>query len=203
MIPGTHLIICKIVYRHLLKKTNFRLDYKAFAYGNIKPDLEKNYIKREHTYEKSIDIINSYANSLINKKMSLEEFSMGVGVVGHFVCDYFCLQHQKYYWKKAPVAHGIYEVKLHAKLKKFMRNESLKVNYNYNCSGKVETQISHIVLKLRKKYEQEPESFQKDIAYAIAAEAAVCEMLIKRRQAEFGLRKFNKDFNVEKGTASV
>jgi hypothetical protein len=84
-----------------------------------------------------------------------------------------------------------------------MRNEGLKVNYSCNYSGKAEVQISDIVLKLRKKYEHEPESFQKDIAYAIAAEAAVCEMLIKRRQDEFKLNKFNKEFNVEKGTTSV
>ena len=182
MIAGTHLLICNILYKYLLKKTKFVLDYKAFSYGNIKPDIEKWCIKCEHTYEASIRAIDSYAKRLTSKKMSQEEFSVGLGVVCHFVSDYFCLHHQKEYWKRDPMTHGIYEMKLHAEVLKLVLNDRLRVNY----SCKEEDAVSKVVVKFQAKYDKEPDSVMKDISYSIAASAAVSEMIVRKRLENMG-----------------
>lgn len=178
MIAGTHLIICNIIYKYLLKKTKTNLDYRSFAYGNIRPDIEKGYINCEHIFDKSIEAIDAYAEMLIYSNISLKEFSMGLGVICHFVSDYFCLYHQKQYWKKDPAAHGIYEVSLHARLMKYILKNSIKVNYS--CME--EKKVSVIVKKFRNKYEKEYSSISKDIRFSIAASAAVSEMIINRRR---------------------
>jgi predicted transcriptional regulator len=182
MIPGTHLLICNILYKYLLKKTNFVLDYKAFSYGSIKPDIEKWSIKCDHTFEASIRVVDSYAKRLMSKKMSQREFSVGLGVVCHFVSDYFCLHHQREYWKRDSMAHGIYEIKLHAEILKLVLNDKLRVDY----SCKEEDTVSKVVMKFKAKYDNEPEAMMKDISYSIAASAAVSEMIIRKKLENMG-----------------
>jgi hypothetical protein len=175
MVPGTHLLIARIVYGYMLKKTDFKLDYQAFAYGNIKPDLDKSCINYWHTFEDSVDIINAYAEELIESKISVKEFSEALGMICHFVCDYFCLHHGRQYWKKDPVAHGVYEVKLHLSFVNLCRNENIKISYK--C--KSEKNLKDIVSKLRRKYNLEPDGMAKDISYAIIAAAVVSEFIIR------------------------
>jgi hypothetical protein len=174
VIPGTHLLIARIVCEHVLKRTNFKLDYQAFAYGNIKPDLDNSCFNCWHTFEDSVDIVNAYTEELIKSKTSVKEFSEALGMICHFVCDYFCLHHGRQYWKMDPVAHGIYEVKLHLRFLKLYRNENIKISYK--CKGG--ESLKDIVVKLRRKYNLEPDGMVKDIAYAVIAAAAVSEFVI-------------------------
>lgn len=174
MVPGTHLLIARIAYEHVLKKTNFNLDYQAFAYGNIKPDLDKSCINCWHTFEDSIDIINIYSEELIASKVSVKEFSEALGVICHFVCDYFCLHHGRKYWKKDPIAHGIYEVKLHLRFIKLYKNGNIKISYR--C--KSEKNLKDIVAKLHRQYNLQPKGMTTDIAYAVIAAASVSEFIV-------------------------
>jgi hypothetical protein len=174
VIPGTHLLLARITYEYVLKKTNFKLDYQNFAYGNIKPDLDRSCINCGHTFEDSIDIVNVYAEELTESKISVKEFSEALGVICHFVCDYFCLHHGRRYWKKDPIAHGVYEVKLHLRFIKLYRNGNIRISYK--C--KREKCLKDIVDKLRRKYNLEPKGIVADIAYAVIASTAVSEFII-------------------------
>lgn len=174
MVPGTHLIIARIAYEYVLKKTNFQLDYQAFAYGNIKPDLDKSCINYGHTFEDSMDVINAYAEELIESKISVKEFSEALGVICHFVCDYFCLHHCREYWKKDPIAHGIYEVKLHARFLKLYSSGNIKISYK--C--KPEKSLKDIVKKLLRKYNLKAKGMETDIVYALIATASICEFIV-------------------------
>ena len=174
MIPGTHLLIARIAYEHVLKKTNVKLDYQAFAYGNIKPDLDKSCINCWHTFEDSVNIINAYAEELVESKVSVKEFSEALGMICHFVCDYFCLHHGREYWKKDPIAHGIYEVKLHVRFLKLYKNGNIKISYK--C--KPEKSLKEIVDKFRRKYNSKPIGITKDIVYSLVAAISVCDFIV-------------------------
>lgn len=174
MIPGTHLIIAKIIYEYIFKSTNFKLDYSSFAYGNIRPDIDKRYIKLQHTYEQSINNIISYSYKLMKAKISVKDFSEGLGVICHFICDYFCLQHSVSYWKKNKLEHGLYELELHTKLIKLIGNRTL--NIRYNC--KKEENIETLIMKLRKSYNNEPVSIMRDITYSIISGIEVSRLVI-------------------------
>lgn len=146
------------------------MDYSAFAYGSIKPDLDKRNFKCDHTFEGSKSLVNGYAERLINKKMTVKDFSMNLGVLCHFLCDYFCMHHSKEYWKRDPLAHGIYELKIH---REFLRlYNGGRITLNYRC--KIENNIESTILKLKRNYELEPKGIMTDISYALAAGAAIC-----------------------------
>lgn len=175
MVAGTHKIIASIVYKHLLSKLNFKLDWPTFAYGNIQPDFNRNYIDCDHTLEASLQVINYNARELIKSGVSVKEFSLALGIICHFICDYFCLHHTIDYWKKNPVAHGVYETALHAKfLKLFSKGD---FNLIYKC--KPEKSVELMILKLKRKYNSEPQGINTDINYSIIAAVSICEMITK------------------------
>lgn len=178
MVTGTHILIANIVYKYILNKTHFKLEYMTFAYGNIVPDFDKNNFKFDHTVEGSLNIINKNAFELMKSHASIDEFSMALGVICHFVCDYFCLHHTKDYWKQDPLGHLIYEVSLHLNLLKCLIDRNL--NISYKC--KKEKDLMTMVMKLRKKYAKEPKGLMADINYSIIAATSICELIIGQRQ---------------------
>ena len=174
MITGTHSLMSSILYKYLIKKTGFKLDLMAFAYGNIMPDFDKGYIKCPHTLEDSIHTINAYSENLMKSSVSIQEFSMCLGVVCHFVCDYFCLYHSKEYWKKDPVGHAAYEAALHIKFLTLFSNKNFKLKFK--CVP--EQSVEDMVNKIFKKYNSEPRTMTNDITYALIASASVGELII-------------------------
>ncbi|MBL4936630.1 zinc dependent phospholipase C family protein [Clostridium sp. YIM B02515] len=175
MITSSHILIANLVYKYILKSTNFILDLPAFSYGNIRPDLDKGYIKCEHTLEDSLEMINIYSEDIINSNISVKDFSMALGIICHFVSDYFCIYHTKEYWKKDKLGHGTYEVTLHTKLLSMFLTGS--IDLRYKC--KKEVSIKNLILKIRKKYYLEPQGIMTDINYSLIAASSVCEFIVK------------------------
>ena len=108
MIVDTHLLISQVLYKYISKQMNFKLNRVAFAYGNIKPDLNNKDINRSHTLEESLDSVNKYSEELMNRNISVKEFSRCLGVICHFTCDYFCLYHREGNEKKGAFEHLCY-----------------------------------------------------------------------------------------------
>jgi hypothetical protein len=153
----------------------FKLDLNAFVWGNLRPDLDKKSIKCPHTLEGSIEFINFYEDKMTKSEMSISEFSMLLGVICHFVCDYFCIYHSEKYWRKdMMVEHIAYEMLLHAKLLKLLRSGSMNISYRHRKEESMEELLKH---KL-KKYKHCKNTITKDIIFAIEASAAVCELII-------------------------
>lgn len=103
MIVDTHLLISQILYKHISNQMNFKLDRLAFAYGNIKPDFTNKDIMCSHTLDESLNNVNKYSQELMDKNISIKEFSTSLGVICHFASDYFCLYHREGNEKKARV----------------------------------------------------------------------------------------------------
>lgn len=175
MITSSHILIANLVYKYILKNTGFILDLPAFSYGNIKPDLDKSYIKCEHTLEDSLDMINIYSEDIINSSISVKDFSMALGIICHFVSDYFCIYHTKEYWKTDKLGHGTYEITLHTKLLSMFLTGN--INLRYKC--KKETSIKDLIIKIRKKYSLEHQGIMTDINYSLIAASSVCEFIVK------------------------
>lgn len=174
MIIGTHLIIADIIYKYLIVKTNMKLDWPSFAYGNIRPDLDKGFIRCAHTFEDSINVIEAYSEELMKSRVLLKEFSMHLGVICHFICDYFCLYHSKKYWKRDPLGHAIHEIKLHSRFLLLSANGSIRFKH-IKAS---EESLKDLVIRLQEGYNLGQESIEKDIKYSLAAASSVCEMII-------------------------
>jgi len=166
MITNTHLLISKIIYNYCSEKLNVKLSKWNFVYGNIKPDFVKDNSKYYHYINESINMVREYSQQLIRNKMSIEKYSITLGMVCHFICDYFCLYHTEKYKNKNIFQHLIYEIVLHLIFIKLLICGKLKTIMNGNI---VKKDVALIINDVYQKYDKENKSFTKDIIYAISA----------------------------------
>ncbi|WP_434512789.1 zinc dependent phospholipase C family protein [Desulfitobacterium sp. AusDCA] len=175
MIIYTHLGFGKILYRYLLQDLNFKLDKKEFIYGNIKPDIKNDDINAEHTMDGSINNLLIFSQKIINNYSNIATFSMALGIVCHYICDYFCTYHNGLYKKKNIFEHLVYETYLHVQFTKMVLTRKIKLNF---CKNEEYTDLMDLLMNLSNKYAKNKMSITNDINYAISAAAIVSEMLI-------------------------
>ena len=175
MIMNSHLLMSKILYNFCIKELNFKLDKTAFMVGNIKPDFQPEEIKEEHNYNVSINKLVNYSKKLSQKDMSNKAYSLALGVMCHFTCDYFCLYHQEDKEKKGMVEHFIYETILHFVLVTQLLRRKITVNKNEILARK---DIENIMLHNQQVYLSKARSYVKDIKFALASAALVLEYML-------------------------
>ena len=108
MIVDTHLLISQIIYKYLSTQMNFKLSRLHFALGNIKPDFINKDIKCSHTLDESLYNVNKYSEELMNSNISKKEFSRSLGVICHFLYDYYCIYHRESNERKDVLEHSVY-----------------------------------------------------------------------------------------------
>ena len=102
MFVNTHLLIGKSIVENISKNKSFFISDKNFIYGNIKPDVSSKYVLQKHYLEESLEMIFSKVEYLctldldsITKYFSISKFSQELGVICHFLCDFFCVPHSR------------------------------------------------------------------------------------------------------------
>ena len=99
-----HFSIAKRICAEI-KGLGFHLNEKSFLFGNLFPDLIQSYIWRRHEYHDSKDYIRKKIESFKKRPFF---FSFQLGIVTHYICDYFCYPHSSVY-DKGLLQHIIYE----------------------------------------------------------------------------------------------
>lgn len=124
MIAHTHRLVGEFLYNQLSEELQALLHRQSFIYGNVKPDIIKEYRKMSHYYRDNRDKIFSMLQELFEQKHSIESFSEKVGILIHFFCDYTCVYHANDYLHEAhSIRHHIqYEMKLHLYTIRQLRN---------------------------------------------------------------------------------
>lgn len=124
---NTHKTLGENILKYANSKSIYLINRKKFIWGNIKPDCTPKYKRMKHYYNESIDMVIEKIQHLstlkledVYYKMTVGKFSEQLGVICHFLCDFFCAPHY-YRWEfkstKAVKHHMLYEQKL-AKLAK-------------------------------------------------------------------------------------
>ena len=116
MFSATHKMIADIVYAHIEKELGVKLDHKAFRRGSIAPDIRLSMRMIKHTRKGSYELVKKIGNDLILldtpvSKAEMKMFSYKLGIIIHFLCDYFCTPHNDEKYKNL-VKHLRYENKL-------------------------------------------------------------------------------------------
>jgi hypothetical protein len=169
----THIMISKTLYRHLSQK--MYIDQKAFFYGNIKPDLSPQCLRNPHILENYLFIVCNDSNQLINQNPPAKEFSVALGVICHYICDFFCYCHldNKIYHKL--LRHFIYEIQLHLAFCFMLMNHKVNISFGRKIPGK---NIASMVIEMRKEYKTKQKTLQRDIEYAILTSLWACELIL-------------------------
>ena len=102
MFVNTHILIGKSIVENITHMKSFFISDKNFIYGNIKPDISSKYVLQKHYLEESLEMIFTKVEYLctlnldcISKYFSISKFSQELGVICHFLCDFFCVPHSR------------------------------------------------------------------------------------------------------------
>ena len=195
MIIFTHMKVAV----HFYHKNPLSLKKWAFIYGNIKPDITA-LSRKKHHYDTTRLIFLESIKDAGNLNLSKRERSVALGVVCHFICDYFCMFHAKRPYNEANIlSHIGYEIKLHLALShkqhrldiimpESERQQALKPM----ALNHVNSPLSHIdfaIQSLLKSYHQEKESIHTDLKFSFDALGFVIEVLLKQKVDEGAYHK--------------
>ena len=140
MLINTHRILAINIFEQANEKKLYLINEKRFIWGNIKPDCTSKYKFKKHYYKESIDMIMEKIEFLSGLSVSdiyfdygKGKFSEEIGVVCHFLCDYFCLPHNKRWeFKNAMKKHMQYENGLAKFIKEFENSNYIDSNLSVN-----------------------------------------------------------------------
>ena len=167
MLMNTNFIISKNILKNLDSNKTFFLSDKNFIYGNIKPDISSKYVLNKHYLEESFDMVMEKIKNLcqltlssLEKYFSISKLSQELGVVCHFLCDFFTAPHsERWEFSHSMNKHVTYEKELasYAKIMDFS-----------NCD--LECEINHSVeeffYNLYKDYKSCNISYENDLKYS-------------------------------------
>ena len=105
-----------------LKELGCQIHEKLFLIGNLFPDLIHSYIWCRHEYLYSREYIRRKLEKL-KKRPKL--FSFHLGVLAHYICDYFCYPHSAGY-DKGFIHHISYEIRQKIPEKHYKTNLDIK-----------------------------------------------------------------------------
>lgn len=176
----THVLISRTIYRKLSKK--MVLDRKAFCYGNIKPDLSPQCLRNPHILENYLFIIQNDSNRMLDlvrnaADYSNKEFSTDLGVICHYICDFFCYCHisQELYHKL--LRHFLYEIRLHLTFCRLLANRQFLPKDPQNDPAR---SIASMVMEMRKEYSAKQKTPRRDLDFAVLASLRACELINQR-----------------------
>ena len=105
LLTNTHMMIASNFFDMANSSKVYLIDRKRFIWGNVKPDCVPKYKLMKHYYDESIDMIldkirmiSSLSISDVFYNYGKNKFSEELGIICHFLCDYFCVPHS-YRWE--------------------------------------------------------------------------------------------------------
>lgn len=154
MMSVTHAIYAKKIAEHIKLMYGIKLRKYNLIYGSIKPDMSVFFSKIPHYFNESLDILCLNINSLIDSTDNKREietmaFARELGVVLHYITDYFCRAHNDINGKKHPTnyKHIVYEQRFQNKLKSYELDE-----FREKAAISIDTDLEHIYENSLKTY---------------------------------------------------
>jgi hypothetical protein len=131
----THIKIAKRILKLIENELPVKLDRTSFIWGNIEPDITPLMVTVLHYKHTAMDFVKSETAKLlrINPNASTacsKEFSEKLGIIVHYLSDFFCHAHLASY-RKNMLKHVIYEHKLAKYYKKSAAKIDTEAARNY------------------------------------------------------------------------
>lgn len=173
---NTHKSLAISFVENVELNKSFLINYKHFIWGNLKPDSVSKYKFKKHYFDESFNMIVNKIQFLSSLSVddifiiySIGKFNQELGVICHFLCDYFCIPHYQRWEFKSPGAvkdHVLYENDLN----KFSKTHKVRkeLNTSLTCDD-----IRVYIDSLQKEYEGIV-SYEKDLQYA----SHICNTII-------------------------
>ena len=184
MMTQSHSLIGKIVFSAISEHTEVKLVEHLLKYGCIKPDLTPRLRAIPHFKDQSFDFINCMIEeirswSLPESKRQLEMLSINLGVIMHYIADYFCYAHNNEVYNSL-LPHFIYESGLAmafslADLEKICNSAVASVKQQNVVTKKW---LREYIEKRHREYISCRKSMETDISYSVEACVTVAYVVI-------------------------
>jgi len=204
MLVGTHLRISSFVYRFIISKyiSLSPIDKIFFKSGNILPDFSFSLSRIDHSVVGGTKAYRHHIKKVRDINLSNSKRILSLGVMCHFICDFFCVYHAKESYKKQSILrHLFYELKLHFvllsmlvspdKLKDtLLSDQNEKYGFGQNSSflmGKTGNSnvLANILSTMQLEYHNQKPAIKTDIIYALRATLLSTRILME----EFTVKK--------------
>lgn len=172
LLMQTHSLIGQAVASVIHEKLNIPLNKEAFQYGSIKPDFYPNLMMIPHYKESSAIVIYKRILDLQSKRLptvpkDLKQYSLELGVINHFMADYFCGAHNERKKSSLP-NHLMYELELakcfsNSNIKKI----ALSIINNRRTQLELKAGLLDYINKKHLEYLNRPADMLKDILYSL------------------------------------
>ena len=109
----SHITMGRYLYTYFTENLGVELDKRSFVAWNFLPDLAPSLLKLRHFKKDIYDLVMERAEHLAENgdRMTVEEYSKQLGVLCHFMSDFFCYAHSEHF-DGSKVGHLKYEVKM-------------------------------------------------------------------------------------------
>lgn len=178
---NTHKMLAQNFIQNINENKLFMIKDTHFIWGNLKPDGASKYKFKKHYFEESFPMIINMIKTLssmtvsdIYKYYSINKFNQELGVICHFLCDYFCVPHNQRWEFKSTNAvkeHVLYEKELSKVAKTFIIRREINTHLSSN-------DIEKFILELKNDYEEEM-SYENDLRFAYFVCNSVINLILE------------------------
>ncbi|WP_143151279.1 zinc dependent phospholipase C family protein [Tepidibacter formicigenes] len=178
----THKIIANHMHYNIKNSLNVNLNENFLIYGAMKPDIAPRLAIKKHYKNQSFDFVLDEILNLINdglkeNPISINKFSTKLGVISHFLSDFFCLpHHDRHYYHDKLIEHLKYEKTLHEHFTNFKGLDKIKIPYLENID---KNNIKNFIEELHDIYKNNKMGFENDITGSINISCAIGILIVE------------------------
>ncbi len=166
----SHVTMGQHLYKHFTENMEIKLDKRTFVMWNVMPDLAPSLLKLSHFKKDIYDLVMEKTKYLeeYGSEMDVKEYSKQLGVLCHFMSDFFCYAHAEYF-SGSKLDHARYE--LNMQFYGYQRKDMLgAIDLMINSSLMDNSQtLYEQINNLHDEYKTVAPSFGVDFIYSLTA----------------------------------
>ena len=109
----SHTTVARYLLDYVEKTDGVSFDRKAFCFGNLKPDLKGEYLTKRHypslMFDEVMQRIRDFVKNFCICQHNGAKLSEELGVICHYITDFFSFPHNDNIYEHGLLAHYIYE----------------------------------------------------------------------------------------------
>ncbi len=184
LLPQTHKIIANLIYDDVYTEHNVKLNKTQLVYGSIKPDIYSGMPKLKHFKPQSFSVICNDISALSssqteNNRAAIARLSQKIGVVTHYVADYFCVPHNdRSTYQHHIINHIQYENQLHLMYKETNLRKTATIDQWLDFSDV--RRVMNYLDQLHNAYSNRNESLLNDLNGSLQASRTIATMIVQQ-----------------------
>ena len=185
MLPQSHAVISGLIYQDVQQALGVTLNKKQLTYGSIKPDIYSGIPKLKHFKPQSFvpichQIAKIASTQTEGNHQAIERLSQKIGIVTHYVADYFSVPHNdRATYHHHILAHIKYETQLHHMFIHSMLERKFSLTNEYLDFSNVEHVMNYLD-ELHLIYSSRSESYLNDLNSSAYAARSVASLIVRQ-----------------------